>query len=103
MFVESGQFEEVLKFSITCLGSNIPRPASTASQMFEIIFMIYWSQYSRKKWIEEDVGEAFNWKAEDVEIYNQLKEFLIPCVPNLIVQMFSYLESGNSDSASKNI
>ena len=49
------------------------------------------------------MGEAFIWKEEDVEIYNQLKEFLIPNVPNLIAQMLLYLQSGNSDSASKNV
>ena len=34
MFLESGQFESTLQFSMTCLGSNVPRAASTASQMF---------------------------------------------------------------------
>lgn len=103
MFLESGQFEFTLQFSMNCLGSNVPRAANTASQMFEVIFMIYWSQYSRKKWEDEDLGEAFKWKAEDVELYNQLKDFLIPLVSNLIIQMFNYLMCGKADTATNNI
>ena len=65
--------------------------------------MIYWSPYSRKKWEDEDLGESFKWKAEDVELYGQLKQFLIPLVPNLIIQMFTYLMCGKADTATNNI
>lgn len=56
MFLESGQAKPILDFSIHCLGSGVPRAASSASQLFEIIFMIYWSSYSRKQYGDKDKG-----------------------------------------------
>lgn len=65
--------------------------------------MIYWSPFSRKQWESEDVGEAFKWKAEDEDLYNQLKEYLVPLTPNLINQMFAFLLKNEADTAIDNI
>ena len=103
MFLESGQFNEVMKFSMNCLGSNVPKPANTASQMFEVIYMIYWTPYSRTQWEKQDIGEGIQWKQEDVPLYNELKNFLLPISSDLIKQLFSFLDSGKAETAKNNI
>jgi len=40
------------------MGSGVLRPASSASQLLEIVFMIYWTPYSRQAYESEDKGEV---------------------------------------------
>jgi hypothetical protein len=91
VFLESGQVRPIMEFSIHCLGSSIPRVASSASQLFEIIFMIYWSAYSRQKYENEAKGEVVAYDSKNVVLYNELKQFILPSVPNLLRQMFKFL------------
>lgn len=65
--------------------------------------MIYWTPYSRKQWEKQDVGESIKWDSNNIPLYNQLKEYLLPIVPNLIQQMLIFLDCGKADSAKTNI
>lgn len=91
MFLESGQVKPILDFSIHCLGSGVPRATSSASQLFEIIFMIYWSQYSRDQYANKDKGEVVVVDQKNASLYAELKQFILPTVPNLLRQMFKFL------------
>jgi hypothetical protein len=42
------------------MSSGVLRPASSASQLFEIVFMIYWTPYSRQVYESQDKGEVVN-------------------------------------------
>ena len=58
LLLESQQIDHIFKFAIMGLESSHPMIASASSQFFEIVFMIYWTPYSRKQYEAEDVGEV---------------------------------------------
>ena len=41
---------KIVEFCLNCLVSNIPSLLSSACLVFESIFMVYWKDYSRKKY-----------------------------------------------------
>lgn len=94
MFLESGQVRPILEFSTHCLGSSIPRIASSSSQLFEIVFMIYWSAYSRQQYANEGKGEVVQVDTKNAALYAELKQFILPSIPNMLRQMFKFLETG---------
>lgn len=53
--------------------------------------MIYWSAYSRQKYENEAKGEVVAYDSKNVVLYNELKQFILPSVPNLLRQMFKFL------------
>jgi hypothetical protein len=103
MFLEFGQTKPILDFSIQCLGSGVPRAASCASQLFEIIFMIYWSPYSREQYNKANKGEVVVVDQQNAALYAELKDFILPTVPSLLIKMFRFLEAVPAESAQENV
>lgn len=93
MFFESGQVQKILEFAVHCMGSGVLRPASGASQLLEIVFMIYWTPYSRQVYENEDRGEVVQIDSANNELYQTLKQFILPIIPTLLGKMFCLLET----------
>lgn len=103
MFFESGQVKPILQFTIHCLGSGLPNITSTTTQLFEILFMIYWSPYSREQYKNQEKGEVIQLDTRNNQLYGELKMFILPVIPNLLTQMFKFLESGPVQSIRDNV
>lgn len=91
ILLNTGKVEEILKFTSKCLVSGLPKLASSASHLFESIFMIYWMPYSREKYKKEGYGEVVTLQAENVPMYAELRNLLRPSVPGMIQELFSAL------------
>lgn len=65
--------------------------------------MIYWSAYSRKQYENEDKGEVVAVDPQNSALYAELKVFILPSIPNLLRNMFKFLETGPVESARNNI
>lgn len=65
--------------------------------------MIFWTPYSRKKYENEDVGEVVEYDPNNIQLYEQLKSYILPSVSLLITDLFKCLEKVPAESTRDNI
>lgn len=53
--------------------------------------MIYWSAYSRQQYANEGKGEVVEVDTKNAALYAELKQFILPSIPNMLRQMFKFL------------
>lgn len=85
------------------MGSGVLRPASSASQLLEIVFMIYWTPYSRQVYESQDKGEVVEIDSANNELYQTLKQFILPIIPTLLTKMFFVLETVPTETTRDNV
>lgn len=65
--------------------------------------MIYWSNYSREQYKNKDKGEVVIVDSKNASLYADLKQFILPIIPNLLQKMFKFLETGPAETARDNV
>ena len=83
----SGKLSEVIKLSLDCMKFDIPSLLSSAFQVFESIFMVFWNPHSIEKYKNTEKGEIVNFKYENIPIYNEIKAYLEPLIPDMFIKL----------------
>ncbi len=70
---------------------DVPQVSKSAYQFFETIFMVYWSDDFIQKYNANEYGDRFEKDTKNRELYKQLKLFIIPKLPEILIKMINHL------------
>lgn len=70
---------------------DVPQVSKSAYQFFETIFMVYWSEDFIERYNLNEYGDKFERDPRNQVLYNQLKLFILPKLPEIIIKMINHL------------
>ena len=71
---------------------DVPQVSKSAYQFFETIFMVYWSDDFIQKYNANEYGDRFEKDKRNDQLYKQLKLFIAPKLPEILIKMINHLE-----------
>lgn len=87
LVIKGGQLPQLIDHCLEFLSSDTPAISKATYSFFETVFMAYWPDYFLEEYNHAEENERICFVAEDIPLYEQLKEELQDKVHYILAKM----------------